>query len=86
MSELKTIVKNARSKFMPDWQQKLHEKTDIAGMIIPDPPSPPPAPVAEPVVPMPDPEASKQTKRRSAATQRARSGRASTIFSDGLGG
>lgn len=48
------------------------------------------APAVEPErkMPMPDDEAVKKARRRSIAAQRARTGRASTIFTDqeGLGG
>lgn len=52
--------------------------------------NPPPAPAVEPppAMPTPDELAVKNAQRRSVATQRARRGRLSTIFTegDGLGG
>ncbi len=47
---------------------------------IPPPPPPPPPPAPMPV---PDDESAKKAKRRSIASQQGRSGRLSTILSDG---
>jgi hypothetical protein len=43
------------------------------------------APEEKPVMPIPDDEATKRKRRRSVAEQRTRSGRASTIFTEGYG-
>lgn len=49
----------------------------------PLPPSPPPPPAPMPVAPVPDERAIMEEKLRRAAVMRRRSGRQSTILSDG---
>lgn len=50
---------------------------------VPDPPPPPPPP---PPMPEPDDEAAKKARRRSIDEQRSRSGRLSTILTEGGSG
>lgn len=58
-------------------------RTRTAQSVMPQDPVPAPAPAApEVAMPVPDDEAVRLAKKRSIASQRARRGRASTIFTD----
>lgn len=85
MAQLETIPKLIREKTLPDRLQKQHERRDLGRrLFVKDAPTPA-APEVEPVTPMPDMDQQELTRRRSVASQRARRGRMSTIFTDGDG-
>jgi len=79
---------------LPDPLGLFGEKTDLLGrkqpqaqMIMPTTPTTPATAILEekPVMPTPNDEETRKRRRRSVAEQRARSGRASTIFTEGYG-
>lgn len=97
MAAIPRTIRQIRENTMPDWMQKVHEKTDFfwnlqgkkdyekeqAANYAKEHP-----PVPEPVPEMPDPE-EVQKRMRKATAQRRNRGRASTIFTppgEGLGG
>jgi hypothetical protein len=75
-------------QLLPDPLGLFGERTDLIGRRMEQPqPAQSPAAAAEPPAPMPiaDDEEVRKRRRRSIAQQSLRSGRASTIFSEGEG-